>query len=226
MQMLTAGFGGLVWTVVIVLLVALHRANRGGALVPAAALAGWFALTYALAASGVLAQFELLPPRGPMLAFGLVAVGVAASRVAAVQTALRQLPDWAPVALQTFRAPLELLLYLLFLQGQVPEQMTFEGRNFDVLVGLSAPVMAFLMWRGAAPRWLQWAWQVGAVALLVNVVGIAVSSAPGPLHRDWPGAPFTLVAQWPFALLPAFLVPMAALGHVAAIARLVRRTSG
>lgn len=130
------------------------------------------------------------------------------SRTARVKQALRVMPSWWPVAFQTFRAPLEVALYLLFTAGQLPEQMTFAGRNF-VLVGLKR-----------APPWLQWLWQLGAVALLINVVGIAITSAAGPLHLDWPGAPLTTVAHWPYARLAGFLVPSAVLGHVLAISKL------
>ena len=36
---------------------------------------------------------------------------------------------------------------------------------------------------------------VELVSPLVNVVGIAITSAPGPLHLDWPGAPLIIVCR-------------------------------
>lgn len=204
----------------------LRRARPGSELLPGVVMVAWFALVLALAQLGVLAQFESLPPRIPAIAFGAMGVGLIVSRVQPVKEALHAMPAWWPVALQSFRAPLEVGLYSLFAAGLLPEQMTFGGRNFDILVGLSAPVMALLMWKGRAPKWLQWTWQGLGVALLVNVVGIAITSAPGPLHRDWPGAPLTVVAHWPYALLPGFLVPVAVLGHVLAIVKLVKPHPG
>lgn len=188
--------------------------------VAAVAMLAWFGVVFGLAASGVLGAFERMPPKIPLVALGAVGLGLLVSRTAGVKEALRVMPPWWPVALQTFRAPLEVALYLLFTSGQLPEQMTFTGRNFDVLVGITAPVMAFLIATKRAPTWSQWLWQLFAISLLVNVVGIAITSAPGPLHLDWPGAPLTIVAQWPYALLPGFLVPCAVLGHVAAISKL------
>ena len=205
-----------------VVLWALHAQRAGAAKIPALAIAAWFAITFLLARSGVVADFDRMPPKIPLLAVFAIACGLLLSRTAAVREALRTMPGWWPVAMQTFRAPLELGLYLLFTAGLLPEQMTFAGRNFDVLVGLSAPVLAWLMAKGHAPRVLQWAWHFAALGLLANVVTIAITSVPGPLHADWPGAPLTIVAQWPYVWLPAFLVPMALLGHVAAIARLVK----
>ncbi len=206
----------------VVILFAFRRARPGAELIPALAIAAWFAVVFALERAGVLAKLEEMPPKIPLLAFGAIGLGVVISRVSVVKQALEVMPAWWPVALQTFRAPLELALYSLFVVGLLPEQMTFTGRNFDVLVGVTAPVMAFLMATKRAPRWLQWAWQAGSVALLINVVSIAITSAPGPLHLDWMGAPLTIVGQWPYALLPAFMVPVAALGHVLAISKLLR----
>lgn len=209
-------------TLAVGVLLGLHRLRPGAALIPALVLGSWFGIVFALAQSGVLANFSTLPPRVPLLALLAVVMGVGVSRVPAVREALVAMPGWWPVALQTFRAPLEVGLYLLFTAGLMPEQMTFAGRNFDVLVGVTAPVMASLIARDRAPRGLQFVWHAGAIALLLNVVGLAISSVPGPLHADWPGTPLTVVAQWPYVLLPAFLVPLAALGHLAAIAQLRR----
>ncbi|MDP3158108.1 MAG: hypothetical protein Q8N23_35885 [Archangium sp.] len=206
----------------VVLLFAFRRARPGAELIPALAIAAWFAVVFALERAGMLAKLEEMPPKIPLLAFGAIGLGLGLSRVKVVKQALEMMPAWWPVALQTFRAPLELALYSLFVVGLLPEQMTFTGRNFDVLVGVTAPVMAFLIATKRAPRWLQWAWQLGSVALLVNVVSIAITSAPGPLHLDSMGAPLTIVAQWPYALLPSFMVPVAALGHVLAIGKLLR----
>jgi hypothetical protein len=209
--------------VAVVIVFGLRRWKPGAGMIAALAMVLWFLVVFALAKLGVLAKFEELPPKIPMVAFGAIAVGLVVSRIEVVKEALAAMPAWWAVALQTFRLPLELALYWLFTVGLMPSQMTFSGRNFDVLVGLTAPVMAFLMATKRAPRWLEWAWQVFAVGLLVNVVSIAVTSAPGPQHLDWPGGPLTIVAQWPYALLPGFLVPVAVLGHVLAISKLSRR---
>jgi predicted ferric reductase len=42
------------------------------------------------------------------------------------------------------RIPVELFLHYLALQELVPKEMTFEGRNFDILVGLSAVIIVLL----------------------------------------------------------------------------------
>jgi hypothetical protein len=46
--------------------------------------------------------------------------------------------------LHRVRIPVELVLYWLFLSKQVPQLMTFEGRNFDIIAGISAPFIGYL----------------------------------------------------------------------------------
>ena len=200
----------------------LRLLRRGADVVVLTAMLTWAAVLSSLAEGGVLSNFEAPPPKIPFIAIAAVVFALLIGRVHVVKEALREMPDWWAVALQTFRFPLELGLYGLFAAGQMPVQMTFAGQNFDVLVGLTAPLMAFFIANKLLPKWAQWAWQAFAISLLVNVVRIAITSAPGPLHANWPGAPLTIVANWPYVLLPGFLVPMAVLGHVLAIARLLK----
>ena len=179
-------------------------------------------LVFALSTLDLL-TFDSLPPRIPLVALATVVAGVLVGRGV---PRLRALPTWGLVAFQAFRAPLEFTLYALHREGLVPAQLTFTGRNFDVLVGLTAPLVAWLAATGrASPRLLK-VWNALGVLLLINVVAIAITSAPGPLHGDWPGEPVTFVARWPFVLLPTLLVPLAALGHVALAARLLRGERG
>jgi len=44
--------------------------------------------------------------------------------------------------------------------------MTFEGRNWDVLTGLTALPVAWLVAKNRAPKWLIYAWNIGGLALL------------------------------------------------------------
>lgn len=168
-----------------------------------------------LAMSGVFHHFDARPPRLLLFALGTMVLGVGLARTPPLRRALDAAPLWKWVALQSFRLPLELLLHALFAAGLVPRQMTWEGQNFDVLVGLSAPALAWLVFRQRAPRWLLIGWNVASSGLLINVVRIAVTSFPGPLHASWGSDPFTLVADAPWVFLPGFLVPLAAWGQLA-----------
>lgn len=199
-----------------------HRAApRMGAAV-AVAIAAWLAVTAGLAAAGWLARWNAAPPRVAFLPVTILATMLVLSRTRRFGTLLAALPRSWPIALQTFRVPVELLLWLLYLAGRIPERMTFAGWNFDVLVGLSAPLVAWMVSRGRVPRAGILAWNVAGLALLANIVTIAVRSAPGPANAGWGGVPNTVIVEVPFVWLPAFLVPLAAFGHVVSLRQVVR----
>ena len=80
----------------------------------------------------------------PLIAF--VALFLARAP-AAKQVALR-VPLWLLRGAQTFRIGVELFLHRLWLDGMAPRTLTYEGANFDMIVGLSAPIMAWAYWRG------------------------------------------------------------------------------
>jgi hypothetical protein len=126
----------------------------------------------------------------------------------------RGLPLAALVGFQAFRLPLELVMHHAATTGVMPPQMTFTGRNFDIVSGATALLVAPLLARGA-PRWLAGAWNVLGFALLVAIIVIAVVSTP-PIHAfgSDPAHLNTWVALFPFVWLPAILVGAALLGHV------------
>ncbi len=95
--------------------------------------------------------------------------------------------------------------------------MTFEGRNFDILVGLAAPVIALLVARGRISPRVVLARNNAGLLILASTVARVATSTPGPLHRDGPGAPFTDLAAWPVIWLPAILVPFAAFLHIVSL---------
>src|SRR6218665_756724 len=61
----------------------------------------------------------------------------------------RQFIDSLPLKNITYlnivRIPVEIVLFWLFINKAIPELMTFEGRNFDILAGISAPIIAYLV---------------------------------------------------------------------------------
>ena len=188
----------------------------------AAALGGWLAFSALLAGSGWPGDFDARPPRF----FLFVAPTLAATIALAFSPAAARLATrigWAAlIGFQVFRVPVECVLFALHRQGVVPVQMTFEGWNFDVLTGLSAPLVAWLAARGAIGRRGLLAWNCAGLALLANIVAIAILSTPTPLRAFWNEPANTFVAHWPWLWLPGFLVPAALCGHLVAFRKLAR----
>ena len=74
---------------------------------------------------------------------------------------------------------------------------------------------------GLATGWLgrraAIAWNLLGLALLFNAIGTVATSAPGPLHLDWPGEPFAAIALWPIVWIPALFAPAGIFLHVLTI---------
>lgn len=182
-----------------------------------AAIAVWLAFTAMLARSGFLSQWDAKPPHFPIVPIVALAGVVLLHLSRPIRAAIAATPRHWPVAFQTFRIGVELAFWGLFLSGGAPVQVTFEGRNFDVLVGLTAPLIAFAIARfDLRPRFVIM-WNALGLAVLFNTIVTTISSLPGPLHLRWPGAAFTAFGEWPFVWIPAFLAPLAIFLHIFSI---------
>ena len=150
--------------------------------------------------------------------------GVAFSRMgAALMVAV------GPVGLigfQFFRVPVAMFLRGMYQAGQVPMQMTYEGLNVDIFVGLTAPAMAWLVWRGKVGSYAIWAWNVIGLVLLAEAIVIAVLSMPTEFRvfTNEPASTFATYA--PYIWLPTVLAPAALLGHLLVLRWLLSSCSG
>lgn len=187
-------------------------------------LVGWLALTAVLADRGLFDDFRALPP--PMLiAIGLPLVTLLALAFSRrLEPFLAALPPTWPVGAQSFRIAVELVLWQLAVAGVIPDLLSFHGRNWDILVGLSAPVVAYacLVRRAWPVRVAVW-WNWAGIVILLNVVVHAQLSAPTPWQMLETDPPTTFIADWPYIWLPAFLVPLAWLLHAISLRQLRRR---
>ncbi len=205
-------FVGLV--LVVAALLPLAVAHAGGGRLDAAVATGlYLGVIGAVAVSGAL-EFGPLPPR---LLF-LVTPCFAATTALALSPLGARLAARVPlvwlVGYQAFRIPVELLLHRGYQEGFVPVRMTYLGWNFDVVSGLGAVVVALLLSRGLARPQLVLAWNVVSLALLANVVSIAVLSMPTPLRLFHDEPANVWVASFPWVWLPTVLVQAALLGHL------------
>lgn len=129
------------------------------------------------------------------------------------------------IIFHSIRVPVELVLYWLFVYKTIPGLMTFEGRNFDILSGLSAPVIYYLAFiKNQLGTKVLITWNVICLALVMNVVVHSVLSSPTPFQQFAFDQPNIGLLYFPFVLLPTFLVPAVILSHVSAIQQLLNKS--
>jgi hypothetical protein len=180
-------------------------------------------LAFGIAAgSGVLARFDLRP--APLLlAMVVVAAGVLGFSLSSAGKFLASGPSLtALVGFQVFRLPLELVMHQAALSGVMPPQMTYTGRNFDIVTGITAGLLAPAIATRSAPRWLIAAWNGMGLGLVLVVMGIGLVSTP-MIRAFGDGALNTWIAWFPFVWLPAVMVAAAITGHVLVFRRLAMR---
>jgi len=125
----------------------------------------------------------------------------------------RYVPLWALVAVQGFRLPLELAMHAMYERGIMPGVMSYSGRNFDIVTGATAIAVAILVKRGIGGSRLVAGWNVLGLALLVNVVTVAILATPRFAYFG-PESLNTWVTYPPFVWLPAVMVLAALTGHL------------
>jgi hypothetical protein len=202
--------------------VAARRSNPALANVLLVGLLAWVAVQGILAALGVHQNLAARPPR--LLLFAILPTLLLIVAACATERG-RRFMDGLPLGTLTYlnvvRIPVELVLYGLFLSKEVPELMTFAGRNPDMLAGLTAPLVG--LWGFTRPRLSREVvrlWHILALLLLLNIVFWAIVASPLPLQLVALDTPNVAVLKFPFVWLPAVVVPIVLFGHVVALRQL------
>ena len=180
---------------------------------------GWSAVQTVLGLSGFYTDIHAMPPRFPSLVLPPVIVMVVLFSTRGGRHFVDDSDSGYLTLLHIVRLPVELVLFWLFVHKAVPELMTFEGRNFDILSGITAPVVYF--YRKRLSRTLLLVWNFACLGLLVNIVFNSLLSAPTPFQQFAFDQPNIAVQYFPFVLLPSVVVPLVLFAHLASIRQLL-----
>ncbi len=176
----------------------------------------WCAISGTMGLNGFLRDYHAIPPRfvfivGPPFLSIIVLFALPASR-----KFIQHLPLSFLVILHIIRIPVELVLWWLAEEKFIPIELTFEGRNFDILSGLTAPVIYYLYFmKRSINRKVFVAWNVCALALLFIIVIQAVLATPY-FEVLYQNSPNIAVAYFPIIWLPAIVVPIVLFSHITA----------
>jgi hypothetical protein len=172
---------------------------------------GWILLASLTSLTGFYTDFTSLPPRLALLIIPpLIFIIYLTFFSAKIKDLLKVIPPHWLIYIQAFRIPVELLLWFAFIKGITPVQMTLEGRNWDILSGILAIPAGYLAFRnGSVNKTVIVIYNLVGLALVINIVTIALLSAPTPFRIFMNEPSNYAVAHFPMILLPAFLVPVA-----------------
>jgi hypothetical protein len=141
------------------------------------------------------------------------------ARSEAIGELLAHLSPRILIYFQLFRLGLAFILHSLASKGQIAPQMTFTGYNFDILIGLTAPIIGFFAISKTQIK-------NGRVVLAWNMLGLFLIMAPTIIGLFAAPTRFMLIeaqpntamlAQIPWIWLLTYLVPFACMLHILSI---------
>ncbi|MDB5090471.1 MAG: hypothetical protein JWR09_4465 [Mucilaginibacter sp.] len=183
----------------------------------------WLALQAVISLSGFYTVTNVFPPRLALLLMPPIIFIITLFIIKKGRLLIDGFDVKTLTLLHIVRIPVELTLYLLFLHKLVPGIITFEGRNFDILCGLTAPIVYYYGYiKNALSKKLIIAWNIACLLLLTNVVITAVLSAPFPFQKFGFDQPNIALFYFPFIWLPCFIVPAVLFAHLVSIRRLLK----
>ena len=181
----------------------------------------WSFVQGLLAYAGFYRNLDAFPPRFALVLLpALIFVGLSL-RPSVMEwlanTRAQHISTW----MHSIRLPIELVLYGLYTHRMIPQLMTFEGRNFDIFIGISALFMgAFYRKTKLKARLL---WNVTGLLFVLFILVNAILSAELPFQQFAFDQPNRAVIYFPFVLLPATIVPIVIWTHLTDILLLYRQ---
>jgi len=186
----------------------------------------WLVFILVVAERGILNNFHSMPPRIFIVTLPIILLILLLFLSPKFLRLTDHLNPFWLIYPQCFRIIMELILWLLYRYHIVPRQMTFEGWNFDILAGLTAPFVAYYCFR--KQKWspiVAIIWNFGGLLLLANIIIISMLSTPYPFRYFMNEPANTIIFNFPFVWLPSFVVPFALLLHLLSLRRLFRKNA-
>lgn len=188
------------------------------------ALIGWLVYVSVISVTGIFTA-TTFPPRIPLLlvapAFLFFIYFFTKKKFKPIIE--NTLHSW-PVYFQSFRIIVELLTWWQFINGILPQSVTFEGNNFDILIGLTAPLIAFFTFArpriGKVPFII---WNIAGLAALCIVVGILMKHS---YFMD--NANLSILGRgfgdFPYTFLAGLFMPLAVFMHIFSLVKTYNAT--
>ena len=187
----------------------------------------WFAAIGVLGATGVFSAAGFgTPVIGLAVLMPVVVFLVSAARSPAVRSVALHTPLPALVGIHAARV-LGVFFVLLFEAGRLPPTFALTAGWGDIAVAVAALPLAWAI-RHQISGWrpLTFAWNVLGFADLVTAVTLGVgSAADSPVRFIYETPNSGAVAALPWVLIPAVLVPVYLITHLAVFAQLTRTTA-
>jgi hypothetical protein len=182
----------------------------------------WILYLFTLSSLGILNDFSL-PPKLPLFVVlpALTAVVIFITRTSTADL-LQNTPMFLLIGFQSFRVLVELIIWMGFKNNFLPVETTFEGLNYDVLIGLTALPLAFYTYRDKVSKGLLLFWNIAGLLILANAVRVFIYAGffPELLDLEEGELGFEFVSI-PYLFIAAIFMPIAVFLHGLSIKKLL-----
>lgn len=125
--------------------------------------------------------------------------------------------------LSIVRIPIEIVLHWIFIQKLIPEAMTFNGYNFDIIAGITAPFIAYFGYKKSSiSNSKLLIWNIISLGLLITIILLSVFAFPTAVQKYAFDQPNIGMLYFPFFWLPSFIVPIVFFSHLVLIRKLLK----
>ena len=187
-----------------------------------AALTAWLVVVVLVAANGGFASATGGPPAVAYpLVLGVVGVLIAVRTIRPLRELVAQpLAQRGLIALHSWRVGGGVFLVLAAM-GSLPALFALPAGLGDIAIALAAPAVARDL-TSAGGRRRATGWAVLGLIDLVVAVTLGALSSPGPAQIFDTTPSTALLSEFPLALFPTFLVPLAMALHLLSLEQLLR----
>ncbi|MEM9328699.1 MAG: hypothetical protein AAGA85_23740 [Bacteroidota bacterium] len=198
-----------------------HEKRSNDPIIVLTILISWLFLTALLTFLGFTLDFAARPPRLFLLMILVILPLIVLFSRKQSRAFFHRMPLTTLTYIHIIRVPVELVLWWLASAGVVATQMTFEGSNFDILTGVTAPFAAvFLIGLKSKSKFAAIVWNIAGLALLANIVQMAIRATPYFYDPEAFDQPNVAVFYFPFIWLPTFVVPAVLFSHLVCLYKL------
>ena len=174
----------------------------------------WVASTYMVANTGFLNDFSSMPPKFVLIFPFIFLFSAIVVRSQLGDLIIRQVSVYTLIGLQGFRVLPEYFLSLAYHEGLAPIQMTWYGRNWDIIAAIVA-ILLFMLQKYVliSVRTVGILYSALGLGLLLNIFAVAMLSMPTPFRYFMNEPANTFITEAPYIWLPAIWVFIAVFLH-------------
>ncbi|MEP2024952.1 MAG: hypothetical protein ABJH98_11110 [Reichenbachiella sp.] len=186
----------------------------------------WLFIIALLALYDFFLVFDAMPPRLIFVLSPPIITILAVLSIKRSRNFVLRIPITTLTYLHIVRVPIEIVLWWLAGSQLLPYLLTFEGINYDILSGITAPFVAiFMVGLRSKSRIGAILWNLITLGLLINIVSHAILAAPTPFQVFGMDQPNVAVFYFPFIWLPSFVVPAVLFSHLVSLIKLLDKDS-